>query len=292
MRKNLLMSDQTLFKSIDVFEIDYVPEIFNCRESQLDELAYQIRPAIEGWRALNAICRGPPGTGKTTSVLQIFAELEQTTQRVVPVYVNCQTDRTKYMVFSRIYAAIFGHVPPRSGVSLTSVIDAIGGALRRQKKSLIVCLDDANLLQYDNILGDVINSLLRLHQDYPGARAAVFATVSDMDLDLMNVLSRWVTSPFCPSDIYFPPYDADEIRGILRGADPAWSLSRCIPGSDTGRGSVSRRECGNRGHRGGGCPGAPHSRLHAWQSDTHGDMTMKCPIQSSPNASSRSAGSL
>lgn len=141
------MSDQTLFKNIDVFEIDYVPEIVNYRESQLDELAYQIRPAIEGGRALNSICRGPLGTGKTTSALRIFAELEQTTQRVVPVYVNCQTDRTKYMVFSRIYAAILGHVPPRSGPPLTSVIDAICGALQRQKKNLIVCLDDANLLQ-------------------------------------------------------------------------------------------------------------------------------------------------
>lgn len=51
------MSDQTLFKNIEVFEIDYVSEIVNYRESQLDELAYQIRPVIEGGRALNSICR-------------------------------------------------------------------------------------------------------------------------------------------------------------------------------------------------------------------------------------------
>jgi len=210
------MSDQTLFRSIDVFEIDYAPEFFNYRESQLNDLAYQIHPALEGGRALNAICRGLPGTGKTTSVLRIFAELEQTTKKIVPVYVNCQNDRTKYMVFSRVYAAVFGHAPARTGISIRSVMDAIGGALQRQEKSLIVCLDDANLLHYNNLLGDVVNSLLRLHQDYPGARAAVFATVSDMNLDLAADLSKWVISPFRPSDIYFPPYDADEIRGILQ----------------------------------------------------------------------------
>jgi len=209
------MSDQTLFRSIDVFEIDYTPELFNYRESQLKDLAYQVRPALEGGRALNAICRGLPGTGKTTSVLRIFADLEQTTKKIVPVYVNCQNDRTKYMVFSRVYAAIFGHAPARTGISIKSVLDAIGAALQRQEKSLIVCLDDANLLHYNNLLGDVVNSLLRLHQDYPGARAAVFATVSDMNLDLASELSKWVISPFRPSDIYFPPYDADEIRGIL-----------------------------------------------------------------------------
>lgn len=210
------MSDQTLFRSIDVFEIDYVPELFNYRESQLNDLAYQVRPALEGGRALNAVCRGLPGTGKTTSVLRIFAELEQTTKKILPVYVNCQNDRTKYMVFSRIYAAVFGHAPARTGISIKSVMDAIGGALQRQEKSLIVCLDDANLLHYNNTLGDVVNSLLRLHQDYPGARAAVFATVSDMDMDLASDLSKWVISPFRPSDIYFPPYDAEEIRGILQ----------------------------------------------------------------------------
>ena len=231
------MSDQTLFRSIDVFEIDYAPEFFNYRESQLNDLAYQIRPAFEGGRALNAICRGLPGTGKTTSVLRIFSELEQTTKKIVPVYVNCQNDRTKYMVFSRVYAAVFGHAPARTGVSIRSVMDAIGGALQRQEKSLIVCLDDANLLHYNNLLGDVVNSLLRLHQDYPGARAAVFATVSDMNLDLAADLSKWVISPFRPSDIYFPPYDADEIRGILQdririglypGVFPAPMLDRIV----------------------------------------------------------------
>ena len=216
MRKLLLMSDQTLFRSIDVFEIDYVPELFNYRENQLNDLAYQVRPALEGGRALNAVCRGLPGTGKTTSVLRIFAELEQTTKKILPVYVNCQNDRTKYMVFSRIYAAVFGHAPARTGISIKSVMDAIGGALQRQEKSLIVCLDDANLLHYNNTLGDVVNSLLRLHQDYPGVRAAVFATVSDMNIDLASDLSRWVISPFRPSDIYFLPYDVDEIRGILQ----------------------------------------------------------------------------
>ena len=231
------MSDQTLFRDIDVFEIDYIPEFFNYRESQLDELAYHIQPALEGGRALNAICRGLPGTGKTTSVLRIFSELEQTTQRVMPIYVNCQTDRTKYTVYSRIYAAIFGHAPARTGISIKSLLDAIGGALQRREISLIVCLDDANLLHYNNTLGDVVNSLLRLHQDYPGARAAVFATVSDMDLDLASDLSRWVISPFRPSDIYFPPYDAEEIRGILQerirvglypGVFPAAILDRIV----------------------------------------------------------------
>ncbi len=129
---------------------------------------------------------------------------------------NCQTDRTKYMIYSRIYAKLFGHAPPRTGLSIRSVMDAIGDALQKRKVGLIVCLDDANLLHYDGTLGDVLNSLLRLHQDYPGVRAGVFTTISDVDLDLVRNLDPWVVSVFRPTMIYFPPYDADEIRGILR----------------------------------------------------------------------------
>ncbi len=113
MVKQFLLSDQTLFRDVDVFEIGYVPELFNYRETQLADLAHHIYPALRGGRALNAICRGLPGTGKTTSVLRIFAELEETTKKVLPVYVNCQTDRTKYMVFSRIYES--SSATPRRG---------------------------------------------------------------------------------------------------------------------------------------------------------------------------------
>ncbi|HQC92037.1 MAG TPA: hypothetical protein PLR09_08015 [Candidatus Methanoculleus thermohydrogenotrophicum] len=76
------------------------------------------------------------------------------------------------------------------------------------------------------------------HPHRPGAaRAAVFATVSDVDLDLVSALSRWMTSLFCPSDVYFHPYDADEIRGILRdrirfglypGVFPAAALDQVV----------------------------------------------------------------
>jgi len=33
--KNMLMWDETLFRDPDVFEIDYIPDQFNYRESQM-----------------------------------------------------------------------------------------------------------------------------------------------------------------------------------------------------------------------------------------------------------------
>jgi cell division control protein 6 len=40
MKKNLLMWDESLFRDLDVLEIDYVPEQFEYRDTQMRELAY------------------------------------------------------------------------------------------------------------------------------------------------------------------------------------------------------------------------------------------------------------
>lgn len=81
MKKNLLMWDQTLFKDIEVFDIDYVPETFEYRDEQIQELAHAIRPALIGGRVLNTVCRGIPGTSKTTTIKKLLEEIEGTTKK-------------------------------------------------------------------------------------------------------------------------------------------------------------------------------------------------------------------
>jgi len=108
MKKNLLMWDETLFRDPEVLEIDYVPEQFEFRDNQMRELAFQIRPGLRGGRPLNTVCKGLPGTGKTTSIRKLFAEIEETTKKLVPVYINCQIDNTKFAIISQIYKKLAG----------------------------------------------------------------------------------------------------------------------------------------------------------------------------------------
>jgi len=113
---NSFSSDHTIFRDRDVLEFDHVPEQFNYRDAQMKDLAYALSPGIHGSRPLNAILRGLPGTGKTTSVKRIFAEAEETTKRMIPVYVNCQSERTLYAILSQIHSRLFGHSPPVLGI--------------------------------------------------------------------------------------------------------------------------------------------------------------------------------
>ena len=216
MKKNLLMWDETLFRDPEVFEFDYVPEQFQFRENQMRELAFQIRPGMRGGRPLNSICKGLPGTGKTTSVRKLFSEISDATKKLVPVYVNCQIDNTKFAIFSQIYRKLTGHLPPASGTSFKQLFDAIARILLKEEIVLLVALDDANYLLYENEINKVLYTLLRAHEAYEGVRIGVIVIISDLDVDLAKAVDARVTSVFRPTEIYFPPYEQAEIREIMQ----------------------------------------------------------------------------
>jgi cell division control protein 6 len=215
MKKDLLMWDETLFRDPEVFEIDYVPEQFNYRDDQIKELAFQIRPSLRGGRPLNTVCRGLPGTGKTTCVKKLFEEITTTTKKVLPVYINCQIDNTKFAIFSQIYRKLTGHLPPPSGTSFKTIFDAIARMIMKDEIVLLVCLDDANYLLYENEINNVLYPLLRSYESFEGTRIGVILILSDMAVDLSRSIDARVSSVLCPTDIYFPPYSEEEVHTII-----------------------------------------------------------------------------
>ncbi|HJK02580.1 MAG TPA: ORC1-type DNA replication protein [Methanocorpusculum sp.] len=215
MKKNLLMWDQTLFKDIEVFDIDYVPEHFDYRDAQIQELAYAISPALLGGRILNTLCRGVPGTGKTTSVKKLFEEIINTTKKIIPIHINCRIDGSEYAIFSRIYTNLTKNRQPPSGTSFKMLFDMIAKYIEHEAIIPIVCLDDANYLIYEKELNKVLYALLRSHETYQHVRIGVIVIISDPDIDLERILDSRVSSVFRPQIIHFSPYNAYEVAHIL-----------------------------------------------------------------------------
>ncbi|WP_439028209.1 ORC1-type DNA replication protein [Haloarchaeobius sp. DT45] len=214
--EGMLSWDESVFRNERVFEIDYVPETFEHRESQMQSLQYVLRPAVRGSRPLNAVVRGPPGTGKTTGVQKLFSELKAETSDVRTVRVNCQMNATRYSVFSRLFEGMFDYEPPASGISFKKLFGQVTEKLVEQEEVLVVALDDVNYLFYEGEASDTLYSLLRAHEEHSGARIGVIVVSSDPNLDVMDELDTRVQSVFRPEDIYFPPYDEHEIVDILR----------------------------------------------------------------------------
>lgn len=213
--KDLLQWDQTLFKDERYFELDYIPEHFSHRESQMRALKIAVRPALRGARPINCLCSGPHGTGKTTAVLKLFEEAENYTDAVVPVYINCQIDTTRFAIFSEVYKKLFTYTPPDSGVSFKRIFRKITKYLIDQEKVLIVALDDINYLFYENTVNKVLYALLRAHEVSAEVKVGVIAISSDLSVEMTQLLDPRVMSVFLPEEIYFPLYTRDELRDIL-----------------------------------------------------------------------------
>jgi len=213
--EGMLSWDESVFRNEHVFEIDYVPETFKHRETQMESLKYALRPAVRGSRPLNVMAQGPPGTGKTTAVQIMFDELTAQTD-VEVVRVNCQVNSTRYSVFSRLFEGVFDYEPPSSGISFKKLFSQVTDRLVEENRVLVVALDDVNYLFYESAVSDTLYSLLRAHEEQGGAKIGVIVISSDLELDMIEALDGRVQSVFRPEEVYFPKYDEPEIVEILR----------------------------------------------------------------------------
>lgn len=211
---DLLFFDETLFKNIDAFNPDYIPENFIHRKTQMEALALSIRPALRNGRPVNAVVLGSCATGKTTAIKKIFEIVERTSDRIVCVYINCQIHTTRFGIFSQIYQKIFGHMPPETGVPFSRIYQNIMQYLSSEKKSLIVALDDINYLFYSKNANKIFYDILRAHEAFEGVKTGVFAILSDIEFRF--ILDKNVNSIFIPQEIIFNPYTKEEMLDILK----------------------------------------------------------------------------
>ncbi|MBI4018861.1 MAG: AAA family ATPase [Candidatus Aenigmarchaeota archaeon] len=205
--KRMLLAEETLFKDEEIFSFDHVPEVFSFRDNQLNAMAASLKPAKRNRKASNLLLIGGPATGKTTAVKIVFEQLSGP----LCVRVNSEIAASPYRVFSEIHKKVFGFLPPDTGISLPAIYDKIFGRLLREKKYIVVALDDIQYLLSE--MNKVLYDLLRAGESYPGAGVSVMAIT---DKNIMQKLDDKVRSVFHPQEIRFPEYTAEETFQILK----------------------------------------------------------------------------
>lgn len=211
---DILMHDETLFRDIRVFNPDYVPDKFLHRESQIEALTMCIRPALRGGKPINAIVVGSCATGKTTAVKKIFERIEEYSEKILCVYINCQLHTTRFNIFSQIYQKIFGHLPPETGIPFSRIYEKIMKHLQSKDQALVVALDDVNYLFHSRNANKIFYDILRAHEEFEGVRTGLFAVISDIEFRF--ILDKNVNSVFIPQEVIFNPYTSLEIKDILK----------------------------------------------------------------------------
>ena len=95
---NMLGSGESLFKNEFALDFSFMPKIMLFRETQQRQVAAAIAPLFQNRNGRNIIIYGKPGIGKTLACKKVTEEVEEKTDDIIPIYVNCWQKNTSYKI--------------------------------------------------------------------------------------------------------------------------------------------------------------------------------------------------
>ncbi len=210
-----MLTRVSIFENREVLRSTYTPDDLPHRSDQVNGLATILFPALRGETPSNILIYGKTGTGKTAVAKHVGRELERTGEfngvPCVVVYINCEVVDTQYRLLASI-ARHFGKEIPMTGWPTDQVYSELKSALDSDKRIAIIILDEVDKLV--NKDDDVLYNLTRINSELKKAKASLIGVTND--LKITEYLDPRVKSSLGEEEIIFPPYDANQLRDILR----------------------------------------------------------------------------
>src|SRR3989344_3891917 len=171
------------------------------RENENQYIATCIKPLFQKRNGKNLIIHGPPGVGKTLATKNVLKELEEETDDITPVYVNCWKKNTTYQVVLELCKAIdYKFTQNKRTDELISII-----VERLNKKSSVLVFDEIDKIQELDILYNLSESLYR----------KTIILLTNESNWLFRLDSR-LKSRLIPDQLEFKPYSLTETKEILK----------------------------------------------------------------------------
>ena len=197
---SVLKDSESLFKNEIALAYEFIPKIIPYREQQQRTIASAIAPLFNDRTGRNLIIHGPPGVGKTVATKKVLMELEEKTDEIVPLYINCWQRNTSYKIMLELCNLIdykFTHNKK------TDELFAVIQTMLNKTNSVFVFdeidkVEDVDFLYW--ILSDILKKSIILLTNYKDR-------VADMDMRIKSRLT--------PETLEFKPYNKEETRGIL-----------------------------------------------------------------------------
>ncbi|MBD3209207.1 AAA family ATPase [Candidatus Woesearchaeota archaeon] len=95
---DVLKSDESLIKNEDALDYEFLPKLLPYREKEQRYLATCIKPLFQKRSGRNLLIHGAPGIGKTAAAKFVLRELEEETDDIHPLYINCWQKNSTYKV--------------------------------------------------------------------------------------------------------------------------------------------------------------------------------------------------
>lgn len=205
-----------IFRDREVLRHDYLPDRLPHREEQIRQVGQIVAPVLKGARSSNIFIYGKTGTGKTAVTKFVLSHLESKAKEYgAPIrfcYVNCRIEGSDYRVLARMCQSI-GMVVPFTGLSAGEVFDRFRTGLDSVGINFIAVLDEVDALI--KVRGDgLLYELTRANETLHSSKLSLIGISND--LRLKEFLDPRVLSSLSEEEMVFRPYDAGELRNILR----------------------------------------------------------------------------
>ncbi len=191
----------SLFKNEDALDLEFVPKLLPYRELQQKRAASCIRPLLEGRVGRNALIHGPPGVGKTAALKWVTRELEDASEDIYIIYVNCWQKSTTFKIFEEICQQIGYKFTQNKRTE--ELFDIIKNYVN--KKAAVFVFDEIDKVDDHDFLYSILEELYK---------KSVFLVTNYKEW-LEDVDER-IRSRLTPEIIEFASYGKDETAGILK----------------------------------------------------------------------------
>ncbi|MCX6751070.1 MAG: orc1/cdc6 family replication initiation protein, partial [Candidatus Pacearchaeota archaeon] len=211
-------SASTLFLNKSVLQTNYLPEVIPHRDSQIEQIASILAPALRGEKPSNLFVYGQTGTGKTLSVQYVRDELMKRARngdkKLRIEYLNCKLRKvadTEYRILAELIKKLGGEVPS-TGLPTDQVYNRFIELVEKEEQVLILILDEIDQA-VKKLSDNFLYNLTRLNSELTHTQIGLVGISND--LNFLDILDPRVKSSLSEEEIVFAPYNAPQLQEIL-----------------------------------------------------------------------------
>lgn len=209
-----------LFERKELLKVGHVPESTRIvgRDEEIEAVAAELRPIVQGQPPNNTIIYGKTGTGKSLVARHVTERAKRAAEAqglsVGMAYVDCAQHNTQTRVARSITRTlndgVSGFTIPRSGIGSGEYYDYLWEILDVSYDAVIIILDEVDRLEDD----DVLMQLSRARESGKADCHLGVIAISNK-IEYRDQLNERVKSSLREEEFVFQPYDANQLREIM-----------------------------------------------------------------------------
>ncbi len=198
---NLLGSGESIFKNEDALDAEFIPKLMPYRDEQQHYLASCIKPLLAERNGRNVFVFGVPGIGKTAAVRWVLRDLNDNTDDVRTLYVNCWQKNTTFQIYVDICHQLeYMFTQNKRAEELLNIIKNVCN-----KKGVVFVFDEIDKAEDYEFLYSLLTDIYK--------RSIILIT--NYKEWLTDIEAR-LQSRLVPEVLEFKEYNREETEGILK----------------------------------------------------------------------------